>query len=188
MTEAAAYRIDYVRPEDLPPDPRNAKGHDKEKIRRSIADLGFIEPPTIDERTGLLISGHGRRGVTIELEEAGGPPPFGVRLDGDGRWVVPVVRGWESRDDDHAAAALIVLNRSGEAGGWRADALMEQLEHLDRSDVDLELTGYSRGDLDRMLAELRPEPPEEFPPVDPDEMGTEYKCPRCSYEWSGKAR
>lgn len=154
--------IEYRHPEDLPPDPGNVKGHDGALIWRSIVAHGVIELQTLDERTGRLISGHGRREAFMHGEQdaaaklAAGEEvsvPSGVRLADDGRWLVPVVRGWASRDDDHARAALVGLNRSVESGGWLPE-LTDVLEVLDKSPVvDLELAGYDRPYLDKLLSE-----------------------------------
>lgn len=153
--------IEYRLPEDLPPDPENVKAHDVPLIWRSIIVHGVIEPQALDERTGRLISGHGRREAFVfgEAENiakvtAGEEVviPDGVTLNDDGRWLVPVVRGWASRDDDHARAALVGLNRSVEAGGWMPE-LSDVLEILDASPtVDIELAGYDRAGLDELLS------------------------------------
>lgn len=147
-----------MRPEQLPVDPLNAKGHASSVISRSISELGFIEPIVVDERTGQIVSGHGRREELIELEQQGAALPDGIVVDDDGRWLAPVVLGWRSRDDDHAKATGIVLNRAGELGGWRADQLTLRLQELDAAGVSLELVGYSTGQLDDLLATLGPVP------------------------------
>lgn len=154
--------IEYRHPEDLPPDPGNVKGHDGPFIWRMIAAHGVIELQTLDERTGLLISGHGRRDAYMHGEnehaeklKAGEEVtvPEGITLDEAGRWLVPVVRGWSSRDDDHAKAALVGLNRAVEKGGW-LPTLSDVLEELDKSPaVDIELAGYDRPGLDQLLSE-----------------------------------
>lgn len=144
----------------------NPKGHDGPVIRNSIIELGYIEPIVLDERTGLVISGHGRREQLIEAEADwvdGDAPPDGIMLDAIGRWLVPVSRGWASSDEEHAKAALIVLNRAVELGGYRPDALALLLEDLASLSVPsqpdmsfLELAGYTPDDLDGLLASLVP--------------------------------
>ena len=53
--------------------------------------------------------------------------PDGVTVAEDGRWLVPVVRGWASRDDAEALAAGIALNRGPELGGGDAGELASVL-------------------------------------------------------------
>lgn len=193
---------------------RNPKEHDLPELERSVGRLGFIDPVILDERTGTLISGHGRVDLLKALrdrdarmradleaweaapeggrgerppEPAG--PPEGIE-PGEGDWLVPVSRGWASKDDDDAKAALIGLNRLVERGGWNGN-LADMLEELDRSERPDPLagTGYVKVEVDAMLAALAPpEAPPEFRRVDEDTITTEYRCPSCSYEWSGKPK
>jgi ParB-like chromosome segregation protein Spo0J len=128
-------------------DPANPKAHDTDLIGESVARFGYIEPIVRDERTGYIISGHGRTESLRALEEAGGNPPDGVRVDEDGVWLVPVLVGWESRSDADARAALIALNRTGEVGGWDDTALLDLLARLGEMDDGLVGVGYSDKDI-----------------------------------------
>ena len=74
--------IEYVVVDDLIPAERNPKLHDDVGIERSIATLGFTAPAVIDERTGRLVEGHGRRSALIRLRENGAEPPDGIVADG----------------------------------------------------------------------------------------------------------
>jgi len=73
---------------------------------------------------------------------------------------------------DHAALADLLGDlrdasaMEGLFGGLRMDALLEDVGGMAKSAL---------------------EPPEEFPEVGED-LGTEHKCPKCGYEWSGKKR
>lgn len=125
--------------EDLASADVNPKRHDEPSISRSISALGFIEVPVLDERTGRLIGGHGRRDSLLATKAAGQPPPEGVRLDPDGRWMVPVTI-WRSRNDAEARAALVALNRLPELGGWDERELVQALTNMD-SDLRF-LAGY----------------------------------------------
>lgn len=145
--------VDYMPLADLQPNPANPKTHDLGTIGRSMDRLGLIDLIAIDERTGLLISGHGRREYLIAESKAGHPPPDGVDVGDDGAWVVPVTRGWASRNDDEAATALVTLNRAVERGGWRNDDLALLLEGISQRDDDLlAVSGYGADDLASLLA------------------------------------
>lgn len=131
-------KIDYLPLDDLVEDPRNPKLHAESLIDDSIAMHGFIEPGQLDERTGRLIGGHGRLDRLRARRDRGDAPPDGVRVLRDGRWAMPVVRGWASRDDEQAARALVALNQTTIAGGFDRGLLLELLEPM----PTLEGTGF----------------------------------------------
>lgn len=148
-------RIEYVPLVDLPEAEVNPKGHDDGLIDASFDRFGYMEPVLLDERTGRLIGGHGRKRRLEARRDAGQDAPDGIEVrKRDGMWLVPVVRGWASLNDDEALAALVVLNQSTVAGGWQRDVLGTVLDDLRSRDVPLEGTGFSPSDLDEMLAEL----------------------------------
>lgn len=136
---------------DLAPALRNAKAHDLAALARSFEQFGAMEPVVLDERTGRLVSGHGRVEHLAAKEQLGAEPPEGVLVDSEGRWGWLVARGWRSRDDDHAHAAGIALNRVGERGGWVPELLAEQLDDLVGTAL-FEATGFSADDLDDLIA------------------------------------
>lgn len=140
-------RIEYVNVEELTGAPRNPKDHDEETLDASLERFGYIEPIVRDDRTGRLISGHGRTEAIRRRKLAGGAPPEGVEVAPDGRWVVPVMVGWASRDDAEAEAAVIALNRIGERGGWKRDVLAEMLAEMGDG-PGLAGVGYDRSELD----------------------------------------
>lgn len=162
--------VDYVRLDQVQLATRNPKGHHGEGIAQSINHHGFAELPLLDERTGRLVAGHGRHEQLAAMHSAGHKPPDGVRVDDDGTWHMPVIRGWASRSDADAEAYLIGSNQWTIAGGWNDTDLAVVLGELAGQDL-LELTGFTNDDLDALLAE--PGCVEELPPVartDPDEV------------------
>lgn len=159
---AVKRRIEYMALDELVPATQNPRAHDLPKLRASIERLGVIEIGVVDERTGQLVSGHGRAEVYGELaaaQEAGVAVPNGIEVR-KGRWFVPIVRGWASANDAEASAAVVALNRIGE-GLWNEEGLAALLGELD-GDL-LELSGFTSGDLSEMLERLgepaEPEPP-----------------------------
>ena len=172
--------------DDITPHPDNPKAHDLDTLAASIRRFGFVEPVVVDQRTGLNVSGHGRVKALTVLRDRGEDPPDGIVVDA-GRWMAPVFVGWSSSDDDEAAAALIALNRIGETGGWQDDVLLGLLERLGAVDDGLTGVGYDVTEIDVLRRQLATvEPPDEFPSFD-DDLDTEYRCPKCGYEWSGSA-
>lgn len=142
-----ATAIEYRPLASLIVNPRNPKAHDTQAVAASVSRFGFIEPIVVDERTGFIISGHGRRRSLLESQINGDPVPEGVTLADDGDWLVPVVTGYSSRDDNEATGALIALNRTNELGGWVDDELLNLLETLGQVDDGLEGVGYTDGDI-----------------------------------------
>ncbi len=166
-----ALEITYVPLDTLEPDSRNPKRHADETIRDSIGRFGYVDPIIRDDRTGRILSGHGRAEALAALRDRGDDPPPGIDRDKKGRWLVPVTVGWASANDEEAGAAIVALNRTVEAGGWDEPALEELLRSLE----DLTGTGYTDDDLEDLrnrLAALEPPDPtggdDDAPPVPDD--------------------
>jgi len=92
---------------------------------------------------------------------------------------------WLDVDDDQAARIVAADNRTADLGDYDKRLLAELLTDL----PDLDGTGYEPYDLDQLAALLNAdgegEEGTEFPSYDED-VETDYECPRCGYEWSGK--
>lgn len=131
----------------------NPKDHDDDLIDASMGRFGFMEIPVLDERTGRLVAGHGRKGRVMAMRDAGAEPPEGVVVK-DGEWLLPVARGWASKDDDDAHAAGIALNRGAEAGGWKIDVLFDVLNDFAAVPDGLVGLGFDVHELDDMVADL----------------------------------
>jgi hypothetical protein len=153
--------VEYVPLGEVVPADDNPKDHDADLLDGSVRDFGFVEPPQLDERTGKLIAGHGRI-EALQRAEANGPPegyegawpPEGVAVDHrEGRWYLPVVRGWASRDDMQAKAYLIVANQSTIKPGWKPRPLAEFLHDLEQGAVQLERLGFDEAGYDMLLQE-----------------------------------
>lgn len=147
--------LEYMTLDSVLPALRNPKDHKPEVISSSISQFGYIEPIVMDERTGRLVSGHGRLADLVRREQAGEEPPDGIDVDEEtGRWVAPVTRGWSSRSDDEAHAAGIAINQGTIAGGFKSDELAELLQEVQAGGIDLAATGFSDAQLDDMLANM----------------------------------
>jgi hypothetical protein len=150
-------RVDYMPLDDLQPALRNAKQHDAEGIGRSISRFGVVDLPIMDERTGRLVAGHGRREDLLARRERGEQPPDGVTKSKDGTWMVPVLRGWSSRSDEEAHVAGAALNHLTETGGWDNPLLGEILGDIAKADYELVLAaGWRPPDLDGIIAANEP--------------------------------
>lgn len=169
-------RIEYMPLDDLQPALRNAKGHDLDGIEGSATTLGWLEPQLLDDRTGRLVAGHGRLETLQRMRAAGKPAPEGIVARRDGTWLVPVVRGWSSADDDAAHAAGIGLNRWVEAGGWQHDTLVDMLGDLSEVDGLLAVAGFTEHEVADLLAR-------HGPPPELDDLATTAGAPRPDDFW-----
>lgn len=154
-------RIEYLTLASLKPHPRNPKDHDIGEICRSITRFGFNDAVIIDERTGRLVSGHGRVEALRALEKEwrpleGGKLPEGIKLQA-GAWCVPVQRGWASRDETEAEAFIVAANRLVEIGGYNDENLEAILRDLAQANA-LDGVGFDRDDVDDLIR--RTQPPE----------------------------
>lgn len=70
-------RIEFVPLADLPEAEVNPKGHDDGLIDASFDRFGYMEPVLLDERTGRLIGGHGRKRRLEARRDAGQDDPDG---------------------------------------------------------------------------------------------------------------
>jgi hypothetical protein len=142
----APRRTEYVRLAELKVNPRNPKSHNLEEIDASVKRFGTIDPIVRDDRTGYIISGHGRRETLTQMFKRGEDAPDGVLVNESGEWMVAVGVGWASRTDAEATAALIALNRTTELGGWVDDSLLDALDSLD----DYSGVGFTEEDIEAL--------------------------------------
>lgn len=143
--------ITYRPLSEIREDPANPKDHHLGSIQDSVGRFGFLEPIVMDERTGLLVSGHGRLASLQALhDEDPTQAPEGIQIDDNGTWMVPVVGGWSSQDDFQARGALVALNRTNELGGWVDEALLDVLSELSDTEQGLAGTGYDDDALENL--------------------------------------
>jgi hypothetical protein len=145
-----ARTLEYVALDDLQPAQHNPKRHDLPLLDQSFQRFGYVEPIVIDERTGRMVVGHGRVEGLRRAHADGHKPPEGVDVADDGRWLVPVLRGWASENDDEADGYLLASNRLVEVGGWDLDMLADLLPTWDENEA-LGGTGWSMDALHEAL-------------------------------------
>lgn len=156
--ETAPRRTEYLPLDHLTPDPSNPKAHDLTVIDASVGRFGVIDQIVRDDRTGYIISGHGRHEALRVMRDRGDSPPEGVRVDAGGHWLIPVIVGWASRTDSEARAALIALNRTTELGGWVDDALLDLLDGLSaEGEHGLDGVGFDEDSIDALRERLASE-------------------------------
>lgn len=144
--------VEYLPLDDIVYTPENPKLHDADGIAASVDRQGYVDPVIVDERTGLLVSGHGRCDDLKARRTDGNPPPDGILTDGTGTWLVPVYRGWASKNDADARAYVIGANALPPAGGWVEDTLTDWLVGLASEPSGLDGTGFTDDALAELLA------------------------------------
>lgn len=158
---------------EIKPAIRNPKDHDIGELTTSIKRFGYVDSPVLDERTGRLVAGHGRvEALRWLLKEDPEHPPDGVEGRGaEGRveWLIPVQRGWASKNDREAEAFIIASNRLVELGGWNEaarDALL--VEMAKDGDEALAGIGFDSQDVEKILRGIEREAnqaDEQIPPA-----------------------
>jgi hypothetical protein len=155
---------EYREIDSLVPALRNPRTHEIDQLRRSFNRFGFTIPPRIDERTGRLNTGHGRLQLLRYDHEQGNAAPDGVRVEANGTWWAPVTRGWSSKNDAEAEAALVSDNRLTQIAGWDNEKLVSELRHQQAAG-GLEGIGFDTEDIDDLYAKLQERlAPTETPP------------------------
>jgi hypothetical protein len=148
-------QVEYLPPDRLRPSPNNARTHSKKQMKqiaRSIERFGFVNPVLISDDFEI-IAGHGR----VEAAKI-----LGLRQ-------VPTVR-LSNLSPAERRAYVLADNRLAELAGWDRELLATELQGLvELRFDDIELTGFSLGEIDLMLdeaAETKAEQPEDELPAD----------------------
>ncbi len=138
MTQSIDTPVVAMRPlGELKPARRNARTHSQRQIAQiaaSIREFGFTQPVLTDDE-GRIVAGHGRVEAAKSL----------------GMAVVPTLPLSHLSSDQLRAYAL-ADNKLALNSGWDEDLLNLELAELDAVvSFDLEVTGFSTGEIDVML-------------------------------------
>jgi hypothetical protein len=171
MTEPES-TVQFLNPRELTPHPENWRRHPERQRRalaQSLAEHGWLAAPILNRRTGHLLDGHARVEEAIQREAATIPVRVvDVPPEQERRILAsfdPI--GALAENDEAALGCLLADLRASDQGlppGWEEE--------------DLDLPGRNGGGA---------LPPEQFPEYD-EAIPCDYHCPKCGYQWSGKAR
>jgi len=129
--------------------------------------FGFTNPILIDEKSGLMVAGHGRVEDLVTRKAAGKPPPDRIIAKGGGEWYVPVIRGIRFKDEKEAEAYLLADNQLTILGGFDDKALADILkDHA----VNLTGLGWEQEAVDQILYS------EAVPELDPPRQKSTELC------------
>lgn len=153
-------QIIYLSPDELTPYEGNARKHaedDLATIRASIEEFGFRDPIGIWGKDNLIVEGHGRQIVALEL----------------GLEKVPCIRLDDMTDEQRKAYAL-AHNKTAEMSGWDFTRLEEELAELE-NEFNMSDFGFTSTDvtaLDDLFA----------PAKEKEKEPKKIQCPHCG-EW-----
>ena len=142
--------------------PRYLSDHDRESLRESLRTFGFVEPLVVNKNpqiNDVVVGGNQRLSVALELgiEEV---PTIEVDLP-------------ETKE----RILNLALNRIH--GDWDEVKLHDVIESIQAENGDIELTGFTDIEIEKMLAEAAVFPEKEFD----ENIPVNNKCPKCGYEW-----
>ena len=107
---------------------------DYEKLKRSLAEFGYVEPVIYNHTTGRIVGGHQRLKVLADL----------------GHDTVDCVV--VELDETREKALNVALNKI--SGEWDQDKLALLIADLDASDFDAELTGFDDDEIAQLIGSL----------------------------------
>lgn len=131
--------IVYKKINELKPYENNSRTHDESQIKQiceSIKEYGWTNPVLIDEK-GMIIAGHGRVEGAKKLDIKEVPC---IVLSG--------------LTEAQKKAYVIADNKMALNAGWNEELLKTELENLKELDFDLELTGFSKKELEKLFDEI----------------------------------
>lgn len=151
------HQIELLPTGQLRPNPRNARTHQKRKIRdlaKEIKALGFIGAIIVDE-TGTILAGHARHAAAKLLGLQSVPTITAVGLS-----------------EAQKRAFVLADNKFSERAGYDREILVQELQELavllPHLDLDLSITGFEFGEIDVLFdetGESKPEPEDAVPPT-----------------------
>lgn len=131
MLEVKSVDIDLLKSH-----PNNARTHSKKQLKMiasSISKFGFVSP-VIATSDNVIIAGHGR----VEAAKIAGITD------------VPVVH-FAHNDPDMIRAYMLADNQLAAKAGWDFDMLVEELQHLQRVEFEVEDLGFEVPELDLLF-------------------------------------
>jgi len=126
--------------EKIVPNPRNPNQHGDSQIEllaKIIKAQGWRAPITVSTRSGMIVRGHGRMMAARKLGLSQVPVDYQDYANEAEEW-----------------ADLIADNRIAELAEINNRMLMDLIEEIDTGIIDLEITGYTESDLEKIIAEL----------------------------------
>jgi ParB-like chromosome segregation protein Spo0J len=131
-----------------PMNPREMPASELDKLMRSIAEFGFVDPVIARREDGLIIGGHQRATALRKLLGAQGLTPIQIE-----NYEIPVIY-LDGVTDEKAKLLNVALNKIH--GEWDFDKLSTLFASLDGMDPELlKLSGFETGEIDDVLSLMK---------------------------------
>jgi ParB-like chromosome segregation protein Spo0J len=154
---------------DLIPYALNSRTHSEAQVTQiaaSIREFGFTNPILIDEQGGI-IAGHGRLMAAKKL----------------GMDEVPTIT-LSGLTTAQKKAYVIADNKLALNAGWDNEMLALELGEIGDLGFDLDLTGFSAGEIAGLTFEEKDlYPDSSTKEIDPDDYNMGHQCPKCGFEF-----
>jgi hypothetical protein len=151
--------------------PLNWRVHPKiqqDALEGVLEEVGWVQQVIVNKVTGHLVDGHAR----VLLADKHGEPD------------VPCL--FVELTEDEERLVLATLDPISALATTSAETLAELLEDVHSGSKAVQELIASIAERAGLYDAPAQTPPEDFDGYD-DDLPTEHKCPRCGYEWSGKA-
>jgi len=148
-----------------PKNPRRINAKERKRLQDSWQEFGQPDVIAIDPKNGVL-NGHQRLSSWLEAH-------------GD---IEVAVRVASRMLTEKEREKLTVILHRGATGDWDFQALVDGFQM-----PDLLEWGFNADEFAEWIAKPEPLAPDDFSEYD-DDIETEYCCPKCGYEWSGKPK
>jgi hypothetical protein len=162
--------------DEITPHPKNPRLHSPqqiEKLRHLIRKHGFAKGSIVYQKsTGYVLAGHG---IIEALKAEGYTGADMVEVD---------------MPDGQAEAFLIADNKVGDDSIFDDSSLQQLINELSEQNIPSLDFAFDSQDLDDLAGRIlskQIESPDDFKEYG-DNIETEYCCPKCGYEWSGKPK
>jgi len=165
-------KIEMLQTSVLIPYIRNSRTHSEFQVTQiagSINEFGFTNPVLIDEKN-MIIAGHGRVKAAQLLNIL----------------QIPCIR-LKNLTDTQKRAYVLADNKLTLNAGWDDELLKIEIEELKLDNFNLNLTGFSESEIHNINKIFENTTPNDFKEFN-EEIETDYQCPKCKYEWSGKQK
>ena len=195
LDKITVYPIDKIKvdPNNIATHPQ----HDIERMANGLIEFG-LRPPILvkvdPDNNGHVIAADGNlRLLSIQHNHQSPEPIYDNNNEIIDFSSIPTIHC-----DDWSPEQIIAYQAfSRNSAGWVGfnDNLDEALQSLQNADYDMDMLGFdemssfdSDGNYDGNNESVDDaKPPEDFKEFDED-TETQYCCPKCSYEWSGKPK
>lgn len=154
----------------LRPHPDNPRNGDTDLIVQSIKAHGQFRPILVSQ-DNVVIAGNHTYMAMMELEK---------------KFIV-ITRLPIDHDDPQAIEIMLMDNRASDVAKYDDGALLSLLDRVKEQQHELLAAGFNDDFHKNLLAKLNAEPPDDFKELGED-VKTDYRCPSCGYEWSGKPK